>query len=74
MLPEDVMSFHQINIELINATRNYIVSIVEADGVEDGPPPHQSGDAGKPIDVTYHCGQDSSMAGLGVKTIEGVLD
>ena len=44
-----------------------LVSIVEADGVEDGPPPGPSGDAGKPIDVTYHDGQEVVCGGVGCK-------
>ena len=34
-----------------------LLSIGEADGVEDGPPPGPCGDVGKPIDFTYHGGQ-----------------
>ena len=44
-----------------------LVSIIEADGVEDGPPPGPSGYAGKPIDVTYHGGQEVVTGGAGFK-------
>ena len=44
-----------------------LVSNGEVDGVEDGPPLGPSSDAGKPIDVTYHGGQEVVFGGVGSK-------